>query len=63
MTNEQKREVARQLLHAAGTMIEHWDEEETGVPVQDARTCAARWLAKLPGNDWDDRLGELGYEQ
>lgn len=58
MTNEQKREVARQLLHAAGTMIEYWNEDETGVPVQDARACVARWLDKLPGDDWDVRLDQ-----
>ncbi|MEU6684425.1 hypothetical protein [Streptomyces sp. NPDC046832] len=58
MTNEQKREVARQLLNAAGTMIEYWDENETGVPVQEARECVARWLARLPGTDWDVRLDQ-----
>jgi preprotein translocase subunit Sec61beta len=58
LTNEQKREVVRHLLNAAGTMIEYWDEKETGIAVQDARACVAKWLARLPGTDWDVRLDQ-----
>lgn len=59
---EKKQAVARELLLAAGTLVEFWtektaDNEWAGeVDAEFARECMARWLGGMPGNDWDIRL-------
>lgn len=50
-----KRDVAEQLIRAAGDLIENWDDED--ISVMCAREYIAGWLRRLPGHAWDDRLG------
>lgn len=65
MKRAAKQAVAAELISAAGTMIEFWTQrfedrgEEPPCSAEEARKCVALWLHKLPGDDWDDRLGDL----
>lgn len=59
---QMRREVAAQLLNAAGTLVEFWtektqDTDAEGIPADFARKCLNRWLSRLPGEAWDTRLG------
>ncbi|MDT0442297.1 hypothetical protein [Streptomyces johnsoniae] len=63
--NERKAKVAEALLIAAGDLLERWTEahqsrgEEPPCEVGEAREYISTWLKRLPGNYWDDRLGEV----
>lgn len=65
---EKKRLVARVLLGEAGTLVEFWSEkaadrmepeEAEQIDGEFARQCLASWLKRLPGDDWDIRLGDI----
>lgn len=59
---EKKQAVAQVLLGAAGDLVEFWTEkteyqEWAGeISAEFARECIAKWLSRLPGDDWDIRL-------
>jgi len=60
---QMRREVAWRLLSEAGTLLEFWtektkDTDAEGIPHEFAQLCIAKWLARLPGDAWDTRLGE-----
>lgn len=65
MKREVKQAVARELLYAAGSLVEHWEKsfedrgEKPPCDAEEARKCIALWLHKLPGDDWDTRLGDI----
>lgn len=65
MKREVKQAVAAELINAAGTMIEFWEQrfkdrgEEPPCDAEEARKCIALWLHKLPGEEWDSRLGDI----
>jgi hypothetical protein len=65
LSNTQKRQLAAELIRAAGDLIERWRYE--GLPadrhhelvvltVDEAAEQFSRWLTKLPGHEWDARL-------
>lgn len=59
LTREQKSLVAAEVIRAAGTLIEFWDERFQGdVPCTAAEAAEqiSRWLSRLPGDAWDTRL-------
>lgn len=62
LTRAEKGAVAAALIHAAGNLVENWDETFTAVgqePPVDADLAAhqiALWLSRLPGMAWDTRL-------
>lgn len=62
LTRAEKSAVAAALIHAAGTLVESWDEgfasrgEEPPVDAELAAHQIAKWLSRLPGKAWDTRL-------
>lgn len=62
LTNAEKAAVAAALIHAAGTLVESWDEhfastgEDAPVDADLAAHQISRWLSRLPGKTWDTRL-------
>jgi hypothetical protein len=58
MTNDQKRQLANLVLFQAGNLIEYHTESlnELGIDPGEAAKQLTVWLAKLPGNSWDNRL-------
>jgi hypothetical protein len=60
---QMRRQVAERLLQEAGTLLEFWTEktegtDAEGIPHEFAQMVIAKWLARLPGDAWDTRLGE-----
>jgi len=60
LTNAQKRQLAINLLHKAGDLVEFFDEQcpdlAAEVSKEDAAAQLTLWLKNLPGADWDMRL-------
>jgi hypothetical protein len=65
MTRKQKHALAGELAFAAGCLCDDLEnkiadglmaEELRGVPVAEISEQLARWLMKLPGDEWDTRL-------
>jgi hypothetical protein len=61
-TNEAKQVVVQALLHAAGNLVEFWNDlpeaqGPQGVTAEQAQKFLARWMNQLPGDAWDTRLG------
>lgn len=62
LTRAEKAAVAAALIHAAGSLIETWEETFTSCgeePPVDAELAAhqiSKWLSRLPGDAWDIRL-------
>lgn len=58
--NEQRRKIAGVLIWGAANLLEAWDDipETEELDYDFAKECFKRWLAALPGDAWDTRLGE-----
>jgi hypothetical protein len=58
LSNQQKRELALELIRAGGEIAEKfWADRPPGWDPEEAGKQLALWLKKLPGEYWDRRLG------
>jgi hypothetical protein len=69
LNREQKGELAAQVIRQVGNLVEFWNEHEDDLPeghplknvaLAEIRDQVATWMAKLPGDAWDVRLGSAG---
>ena len=68
LTNKQKAALAGLIISAAADELgrryagEDWllPEALAGVSYQQAREMVAAWMSRLPGDQWDKRLGPSG---
>lgn len=64
MSNREKAELARAVLHQVGNLVEFRDDmldTDTypalrNVTTQEIALQLTRWLQRLPGESWDNRL-------
>ena len=57
LTRKQKHHLAGALTTAAADMLaRRYDETDDPEMVRDAYETVGRWLARLPGDEWDVRL-------
>lgn len=61
LTRAQKQLVVSALMNSAGTIAEFWDEthpELEKVPAKEGIAYLRSLMRRMPGNAWDERLGE-----
>ena len=59
LTNDQKRELAATLIEAAGAIVGKLQGQPyAGLDPGEAAKQLTIWLRNLPGDQWDNRLGQ-----
>jgi hypothetical protein len=59
LSYKQKRELASELIRAAGDLMEKLrDQSNPGLDRDAAAKQLALWLKDLPGQEWDERLAQ-----
>lgn len=61
LTRAQKRRIVAALMDSAGNIAEFWDDAHTelkGVPAKEGIVYLRSLMRRMPGDAWDERLGE-----